>query len=136
MVVKDAVDMAAAGGNRASKIVDSRDAYAAYEDGMVEPTTPRTFEEWLALADEQRDAVHKSWNVYDREGIGFAYTAGGRLAIASDTYVFDIQVGTYHGGVYVLHAYVADAAMQNLPKMLEQRFEGFHVIWLPVSKCR
>ena len=72
--------------------------------------------------------------VGDREGVGFAYAAAGRLAIASDTPLLDVRLGTYHGGVYVLHAYVEDAAVPNLPKMLEQTFEGFRVAWYPVSQ--
>ena len=101
---------------------------------MSEPTTPRTYEEWLALNDEQREAVLNGWNPYVREGIGFAITAAGRLAISSETPVLDVRIGTYHGGEYLLHAYVDDAAVPNLPKMLEQTFEGFRVAWFPVSQ--
>jgi hypothetical protein len=95
---------------------------------------PRTYEHWISLSDEQRDAVRASWNAYEREGIGFAYAAAGRLAIASSTPVLDIRVGIYHGGEYVLHAYVADCAVADLPKLPEQTFEGFRVAWLPVSQ--
>ena len=101
---------------------------------MSQPNKPRTYDEWLALSDEQREAVLTNWDAYEREGIGFAYTAAGRLAIASDTPVLDVRVGTYHGGEYLLHAYVDDAAVPNLPKMLEQTFEGFRVAWYPVSQ--
>ena len=101
---------------------------------MTEPRKPRTYEEWLALSDEQREATLFAWNAYEREGVGFPYTAAGRLAIASETPVLDVRVGTYHGGEYVLHAYVADSAVTNLPKMLQQTFEGFRVIWLPESQ--
>jgi hypothetical protein len=100
---------------------------------MNPPIKPRNYDEWLALTDEQRDAVLLNWDAYEREGIGFPYVAAGRLAIASATPILDVRVGTYHGGEYVLHAFVADAAISNLPKSLEQSFEGFRVIWLPVS---
>lgn len=101
---------------------------------MSQPETPRTYEDWLALSDEQREAVAASWNAYEREGIGFAYAAAGRLAIASDTPVLDVRIGTYHGGEYLLHAYVDDAAVTKLPKLLEQTFEGFRVAWYPASQ--
>ena len=95
---------------------------------------PANYEAWLALSDEQRDALMMGWNAYEREGIGFAYTAAGRLAIASATPVLDIRIGTYHGGEYLLHPYVDDAALPNLPKPLEQTFEGFRVWWFPQSQ--
>jgi len=94
---------------------------------------PQTYDEWLALDDTQKQAVLFAWNVYEREGIGFPYTAAGRLALASKVPVLDVEVGTYHGGEYVLHLYVEDAAVPSLPKMLEQTFEGFRVIWYPKS---
>ena len=88
----------------------------------------------LELSDEQREAVATSWNAYEREGIGFAYAAAGRLAIASDTPVLDVRIGTYHCGEYLVHAYVDDAAVPKLLKMLEPTFEGFRVAWYPVSQ--
>ena len=97
------------------------------------PRKPLVYEDWLALDEEQREVVLMSWNAYEREGIGFPYIAAGRLALTSDTAILDVRVGTYHGGEYVLHAYVADAAVPNLPPMLQQSFEGFRVIWMPVS---
>src|SRR5437867_345375 len=95
---------------------------------------PRTYDDWLALSDDQREAVRTNWNAYEREGVGFPYVAAGRLAIESETPVLDLRVGIYHGGEYVLHAYVANTAIPKLPKMLAQTFEGFRVIWLPVSQ--
>jgi hypothetical protein len=72
------------------------------------PRKPRVYEDWLSLGEEEREAVLMSWNAYEREGIGFPYIAAGRLALTSETPVLDVRVGTYHGGEYVLHAYVAD----------------------------
>jgi len=60
--------------------------------------------------------------------------AAGRLAIASETPVPDVLIGTYHGGEYVIHANVSDSAISTLPNMLDQMFEGFRVAWLPVSE--
>ena len=97
-------------------------------------TTPKNYEDWLALSEREKESAKAGWNAYEREGIGFPHTAAGRLAISSRTPVLDVRVGTYHGGEYVLHAYVADSALESLPKMLEQTFEGFRVIWLPVSQ--
>jgi len=97
------------------------------------PPKPRTYDEWLALSDSQRRATLLAWNDCQREGIGFAYAAAGRLAIGSVVPIFDMRIGTYHGGEYIIHAYVDDAVISNLPKPLEQTFEGFRVWWFPVS---
>ena len=101
---------------------------------MDHPNKPHTYEEWLALDNEQRLTVLFRWNASDREAIGFVYTAAGRLAIASEVTVLDVRVGTYHGGEYLIHAYVDDSVVHGLPAPLEQTFEGFRVIWLPVSR--
>jgi hypothetical protein len=95
---------------------------------------PKNYEEWLALSEEQKQSAKADWNAYERQGIGFPYAAAGRLAIQSPVPVLDVRVGTYHNGEYVLHAYVADSAVDSLPKMLEQNFEGFRVVWLPASQ--
>jgi len=92
-----------------------------------------TYDEWLALTDEQQQEMSSSWDDMKREGIGFAYAAAGRLAIASSTPTLDIRIGTYHGGEYLIHAHVDDALVAELPKPLEQTFEGFRVWWLPIS---
>ena len=95
---------------------------------------PDNYEAWLALSDSERDALVGGWNAYEREGIGFAYTAAGRLAIVSATPILDLRIGTYHGGEYLIHAYVDDAAVPDLPSPLEQAFEGFRVWWFPQSQ--
>jgi hypothetical protein len=95
---------------------------------------PSSYEEWLRLSDEQKREVHRGWNVYDREGFGFPICAVGRLAIQSPVKVYEVKVGTWHGGEYILHAYVADEDHPKMPQPLEQTFEGFRVFWMPVSK--
>ena len=100
---------------------------------MSLPGAPHSYDEWLELSDEQRQDVAGNWNAYERECVGFAYTAAGRLAIVSEVPVRDVRVGTYHGGEYVLHVYVDDVAASQCPAMLQQTFEGFRVVWLPVS---
>jgi hypothetical protein len=94
---------------------------------------PSKYEDWLALSETERQAVHQGWNVYDREGYGFAVCAAGRLVIQSPTKIYHVEVGTYHGGEYVLHACVADEDFPKLPRQFEQTFEGFKVFWMPVS---
>lgn len=90
------------------------------------------YDEWLALNDDERDAVHRGqWNVYEREGYLIPITAAVRLASQCGLPVIDIAIGTFHGGEYVLHLTVPDEHIPNLPAMLEQQFEGFRVAWLP-----
>jgi len=96
--------------------------------------TPSSYEDWLALTDIEKREVHRSWNVYNREGYGFPVCATGRLIISSLTKIFEVEVGTWHGGEYVLNAYVTDEDYPKMPQPLEQTFEGFRVFWMPLSK--
>lgn len=93
---------------------------------------PRTYEEWLALTDDERDHIKfNEWNTYARDGVAFAFMAAARLAIQSPYDVLGIQVGNYHCGEYLLHLTVSHDDFQKCPPMLEQRFEGFRVVWFP-----
>lgn len=90
-----------------------------------------TYDEWLALSDEERDDVHlHQWNVYARDGLAIAFMAATRLAMEAPYTILDISVGTYHGGEYLLHLTVSREDHENCPRMLEQTFEGFRVVWI------
>jgi hypothetical protein len=94
-----------------------------------------TYTQWLALSEDERDRVHfNDWNVYQRQGYPIALMAAARLADTCGLEVYDIQIGTYHGGEYLLHMTVKDAECSSLPPLLEQRFEGFRVAWFPLSQ--
>jgi hypothetical protein len=93
---------------------------------------PMTYEDWLALSDEERDDVHfNCWNVYDRDNIAIPFIAAGRLAQQSKWKVLEIRIGTYHCGEYVLRMTVSEEDYQHCPPMLAEQFEGFRVIWCP-----
>lgn len=94
-----------------------------------------TYDQWLVMTEDQRDAVHfKQWNVYSRDGYVIAMIAATRLSVACGLAVTHMEIGTYHGGEYLLHLYVPDDACAQLPAFLEQRFEGFRVGWFPASR--
>lgn len=94
-----------------------------------------TYDQWLALSEDERHTVHfEQWDVYSRDGYVIAMTAAVRLAGSCGVKVLHLEVGTYHGGEYLLHLYVSGEDCCRLPAMFEQRFEGFRVIWLPVSR--
>lgn len=86
----------------------------------------------LALTAEQREAVQAAWEGYEREGSGFAYTAAGRLAVASEPLGLEVAIGTFQGGEYLLHMHVAEAALPDLRDW--ETFEGFRVLWLASSQ--
>ena len=89
-----------------------------------------SYEEWLALPDVDRQLQKRNWDAYEREGIGFAFIAGARLALSSEIKILDVHVGTYHGGEYVIHAIVSDGDFLKAPASLATSFEGFRVIYL------
>ena len=68
-----------------------------------------------------------------RDGIMFAYTAAARLAFASPHKVLNIEIGTYHGGEYLLHMIVSPEDFKDCPPMLQDTYEGFRVVWIPSS---
>jgi hypothetical protein len=93
-----------------------------------------TYDQWLSLSEDERDAVHfQQWNVSQRDGYLVALTAALRLGQSCGLKVFRIEIGTYHGGEYLLHLFVSDEDCRQLPPMLEQRFEGFRIAWFPIS---
>jgi hypothetical protein len=94
--------------------------------------SPKTYEDWLALSEQQRKEVHfKEWNVYQRDGIAIAFMAATRLALQCNKRVLEIQIGTYHMGEYLLHLTVSEQDYRGCPPMLTDSFEGFRVVWLP-----
>ena len=94
-----------------------------------------TYDQWLALSEDERDAMHfEQWDVYSRDGYVIAMTAAVRLSESCGLKVSHMEVGTYHGGEHLLHLYVPDVDCSQMPPMLEQRFEGFRVVWFPLSR--
>jgi hypothetical protein len=96
-------------------------------------TEIKRYEDWLALTDQERFDVKLGWNAYERESIGIPYTAAGRLAIVSERKILDLNIGTYHGGEYLIHATVSDTDFKDCPPMLTEEFEGFRIVWMPIS---
>lgn len=94
--------------------------------------TVKTYQDWLALSEEEKKRIHfHEWNVYQRDGIGIAFMAATRLALQSQRKILDIQIGTYHGGEYLLHLTVPAEEHKDCPPMLAESFEGFRVVWFP-----
>src|SRR6185503_11061131 len=100
-------------------------------------STPKTYEDWLALTAEQKEEVKSRWCAYTGEGRAIPMMAAARLMMA-DSRVKDIRVGIYHGGEYILHPVVSDEDYLNCrpwgpPWDEVDVFEGFRVFWLNES---
>ena len=91
---------------------------------------PSSYEEWLALDPHERGEVLKKWNPYEGEGLGFVLCATGRLVMTSAYKIWEARPGIFHGGEWLIHAYVDKNDLAQLPASFEQRFEGFRVVWL------
>ena len=91
-----------------------------------------SYDQWLSFSEEERRRIHSfDWNTYERDGYLIAHTAAVRLAESCEMKVYNIQIGTYHGGEYLLHLTVSISDYSTCPAMLEQTFEGFRVVWFP-----
>ncbi|MES2660799.1 MAG: hypothetical protein V4689_19395 [Verrucomicrobiota bacterium] len=96
------------------------------------PIAPKNYDEWLALSEDDKRAIHLTvWDDYARDGIAFAYMAASRLALSCNRKVLNIEIGTYHGGEYLLHMTVSATDYRDCPPMLSDEFEGFRVVWMP-----
>jgi len=92
------------------------------------------YDEWLNLCASERAAIAENWNVYEREGVGFALTAAGRFAINSPFRIYDARIGTCHGGEYILEFCVPNE-MQDISGInLPECFEGFRWKVIPLNK--
>jgi hypothetical protein len=100
-------------------------------------STPRTYEDWLALTAEQKEEVKSRWCAYTGEGRAIPMMAAARLMM-SNSRIRDIVVGIYHGGEYILNPTVSNEDFRSChpwgpPWDEVDVFEGFRVLWLKES---
>ena len=91
------------------------------------------YKTWLSLSCEQRQEQILSWDVYAREGLGFVISAAGELVLKSEFPILDVGAGTYHGGQWVIHAYVSKAVYPECPQSFEREFAGFPIVWIELN---
>ncbi len=92
---------------------------------------PSSYDEWLQLSESEQDHIKQNvWNAYERDRIDIAYMAMARLVSATERTVVHADIGTYHGGEYLLHISVPYPELEECPPPLTQRFEGFRVYWM------
>jgi hypothetical protein len=114
-----------------------------YEVCNLEPTTPpedflnspTALEKWNSMTVEQKQVAAKTWDVYRRDGLGFVLLACGKLVISCKHEILDAMPGIYHGGTWVIHAYVAREVFEKV-KHSAKVVDGFDVIWIPYPCSR
>ena len=57
--------------------------------------------------------------------------AGAKLVSHSKREIYNISVGIYHGGEYLIHATVSDEEFLKCPPSRAEEFEGIKIVWLP-----
>jgi hypothetical protein len=87
----------------------------------------------LECSDEEREIIKSSWSAYDGDGIGFVLHSAGRLALESEYKIHRVTPGIYHGGAWVLNAYVSEGETKKLPEPWTVSVDGFYVIWIQES---
>jgi hypothetical protein len=94
----------------------------------------KSYEDWLTLPEEEQVRLQTEvWNTNSREGVAFAFIAGGRFSFQSTYKVLDIRVGMFHGGVYVFYLYVGDEDFEKISPGQQFEFEGFIGAYHPIS---
>ena len=101
-------------------------------------TEKMSFDEWIALPNEEQDRIQREWNPY----------AGGYwnelLAKAEERFrqefgklpdVLDVTKGTYHGGTLIIGVTLG-LPLGRRDKQIPERFAGFHVQQFWASKTR
>jgi hypothetical protein len=86
-----------------------------------------SFDDWLAMDDDQRIAAQRTWNPYIGHNIHVPREAGRRLLAESPLPIVRVHVGIYHGGEYILNPELGPRHMRNAPAWLSQTFLGFRV---------
>ncbi|TWB87043.1 hypothetical protein FB106_1272 [Synechococcus sp. Ace-Pa] len=90
-------------------------------------------EQWISATDDERSEQSSEWDAYSREGLGYALVACGQLAIESRGMVVDALPGIYHGGSWVINAYVRHADLSSCPPSLKVYVLGFPVCWIGLN---
>ena len=92
---------------------------------------PNSYDDWLSLSEAEQERIKDGeWDAYSRDRIDIPYMALARLISATERTVLEGQIGTFHGGEYLLHVTVPKSEFHLCPPPLEQRFEGFRVYWM------
>ncbi|MEL6108247.1 MAG: hypothetical protein AAFU85_19650 [Planctomycetota bacterium] len=90
----------------------------------------RSYDDWLQLPEDARARLCQQWDVYSHEMFWVPMCAASRLAAQTHVPVVDLYAGIWHGGQYVLNLTVPNRFLHELPRPLEQSFDGFRVIWV------
>jgi hypothetical protein len=85
---------------------------------------PRTLDEWLALSSNEQETIHLSqWNVYQGEGAELGTALRDKFVQEHAGEVTAAELYVYHGGVWIITAYVPKAL---LPQFEEKQMEMYH----------
>lgn len=88
-----------------------------------------TYEEWTALMDEQQIEESRRWNAYQGEGASIVEAAGLNL-MSMNPDVVATSYALFHGGEWIIHAYVARKELETTDPFKTETFNGFRVFYL------
>jgi hypothetical protein len=109
-------------------------AAAVQDDCEIPPRSNITYDEWLALSPDQQDKVRRTWNPYQHENIHIPREASRRFLAQCDLPCAGVDVGVYHGGIYIICAKIkltkmSEAEIKALGNWRKQPFDGFPVMY-------
>lgn len=86
-----------------------------------------TYDQWMTLTAEEREAVLRTWNPYAGENIHIPEEAGRRFMQSCTLPIVAVRVGIYHMGEYILNPTLQPKDFHLAPEWFSEEFEGFRV---------
>jgi len=88
-----------------------------------------SYEQWTALSDEQQLEEMRRWNSYQGEGASVVEAAGLHL-MEKNPDVVATSYALFHGGEWIVHAYVTRKELETTDPFNKEIFSGFRVFYL------
>ena len=89
-------------------------------------TKNTNYTKWLALSDDERQVIMRSWNPYEGDGMDILKEvfAHFQKQFGKPKGVVNTHCGLYHGGVLIIGVTIRKGSHVHLPNV----FEGFPII--------
>jgi len=88
-----------------------------------------TYEKWTTLSEEQQIDEMRRWSSYQGEGASIVEAAGLDL-MSQNSDVVATSYALFHGGEWIIHAYVTRQELETTDPFNTEIFNGFRVFYI------